>query len=59
MKLSEDYFLRIEESKPATKSPPMIRVVLHILKNFVGIVIILVGGIMSLTPSFAILCRPQ
>ncbi len=48
MKLPEDYFLRIEESAPAIGSRPLIRAVSLILKNSMGIVIILVGGIMSL-----------
>ena len=48
VKLPEDYFLRIEESAPAIRSRPLIRVVLLILKNLLGIGIIMVGGMMSL-----------
>jgi len=48
IKLPGDYFLRTEESTPATQSSPLTRLVLPILKNVVGIVIILIGGILSL-----------
>jgi hypothetical protein len=48
MKLPEDYFLRVEEGAPAFLSRSPIRVGLLILKNIVGIGIIVVGGILSL-----------
>ncbi len=48
VKLPEDYFLRVEESAPAVRSRSPIRVGLLILKNILGIGIILVGGMLSL-----------
>ena len=48
IKLPEDYFVRLEKSASAAGSRGHIRVVLLVLKNLVGIGIILVGGIMSL-----------
>lgn len=48
VKLPGDYFLRVEDSGFPVQSRSPIRVGLLILKNIVGIGIIVVGGILSL-----------